>query len=57
MTSSDERNDYLTPEALACPRCKERRVEELVIHEDETVHCLTCGCDYSLPEAKEDPPV
>jgi uncharacterized Zn finger protein len=56
VTSGEERNDYLAPEALACPRCHERRVDELVVHDDETVHCMTCGNDYALPEGKEEHP-
>ena len=52
----DDSRDDLVAEALGCPSCCERRVDELVIHDDETVHCLTCGQDYALTEgpSKED---
>jgi len=48
MTDRDRQD--LAPEACACPNCGERRVDELVLHEDETVHCETCGWDYVLPQ-------
>ena len=55
----DDSRDDLVPAVLACPSCCERRVDELVIHADETVHCETCGHDYALPDSharQEDKP-
>jgi hypothetical protein len=42
----------LVPEEAACPRCGERRMGNLKLH-DDTVDCLICGCRYALPEDEE----
>ena len=44
-----ERDDNLVPAESACPQCRERKVEELSINEDESVLCATCGNRYQLP--------
>ena len=52
MIVGDDARDDLVPAVLACQSCGERRVDELVIHDDETVHCETCGHDYTLPDGR-----
>ena len=42
----------LVPEEAACPRCGERRMGNLKLH-DHNVDCLICSCHYSLPEDEE----
>ena len=46
LVESDE--DLVSADA-ACPRCRERRVDELAINEDDSVVCATCGRRYVLP--------
>jgi uncharacterized protein YbaR (Trm112 family) len=48
-----EDNDDLVNEALACPQCHERRVDELGLNEDGSVVCATCGKRYSVAEEEE----
>ena len=31
---------------LACPVCKERRMDKLLWHDDQTVRCTNCGTLY-----------
>lgn len=38
----------------ACPRCGERRMDELLVGDDEAVTCASCGCRYYLPPAEEE---
>ena len=38
----------------ACPRCGERRQDWLIVQEDESVRCGTCGLVYRLPGDKEE---
>jgi len=45
--------DELVVEWAACPSCGERRMDELLFKEDESVVCATCGTRYQLP-GKED---
>ena len=45
---ADGDDDLVSTEA-ACPQCRERRVDELSINEDESVVCATCGNRYQLP--------
>ena len=44
-----EDDEGLVPREAACPQCRERRVDELAINEDESVLCATCGRRYQLP--------
>jgi DNA-directed RNA polymerase subunit RPC12/RpoP len=48
-----EDDDDLVNEALACPQCGERRVDELGLNEDGSVVCATCGKRYSVAEEEE----
>ena len=36
-------------EGFGCPRCGERREDWLLVQEDESVKCGTCGLVYRLP--------
>ncbi len=50
MTDFETRNpneDDLVDCCFGCPRCHERRVDELVWLNDEEVECQTCGKVYS----------
>ena len=47
-TSDSE--EEMVPKEAACPRCGERRVDQLILHEDDSVDCLSCGNRYSLPK-------
>ena len=49
----DDLEEELVPGEAACPRCRERRVDQLILHEDDSVDCLSCGNRYSLPEDGE----
>ena len=40
-------------EDAACPRCGERRVDALTLHDDDSVDCATCGNHYQLPPKGE----
>jgi uncharacterized protein YbaR (Trm112 family) len=44
-----EQDDKLVDETFACPQCRERDVDKLAIHPDETVTCRACGRVYLLP--------
>lgn len=50
-TSDSE--EELVPKEAACPRCGERRVDELILHEDDSVDCSSCGNHYSLSLEKK----
>jgi hypothetical protein len=50
---AEREGDDLVRDDAACPSCGERRTDELVINEDESVLCTTCGRRYDLPR-KED---
>jgi len=41
--------DDLVPREAGCPSCGERRVDELVLNEDDSVLFATCGRRYQLP--------
>jgi hypothetical protein len=41
--------DELVAEADACPKCRERNVDNLVWQDDKTVKCSTCGSQYTPP--------
>jgi len=45
--------DALVPSEAACPSCGEQRVDELLLNEDGSALCATCGRRYELAE-KED---
>ena len=34
---------------FGCPRCHERRCDELILNDDDTVTCQSCGHVYGLP--------
>lgn len=36
------------PNGCECPKCGERDADNLLITEDETVHCQRCGEIYSV---------
>ena len=40
--------DNMVPRSAACPKCGERDVDHLELHEDDTVDCLTCKTTYSI---------
>jgi hypothetical protein len=40
----------------ACPHCGERRVDQLILREVDSVECLSCGNRYSLSVEKEQGP-
>jgi hypothetical protein len=46
---AEREDDDLAPTGAACPGCGERRTDELVINDDGSVLCLTCGRRYQLP--------
>jgi len=41
--------EELVAEADACPKCRERNVDNLVWQDDKTVKCSTCGKQYTPP--------
>ena len=43
-----ESEDDLVATHQACPSCGERRTDELVLNDDDSVLCATCGRRYSL---------
>lgn len=44
-----ENDEGLVPREAACPQCRERRLDELTINDDDSVLCATCGRRYQLP--------
>jgi hypothetical protein len=46
---AEREGEDVAPAGAACPGCGERRVDELVINDDGSVLCLTCGRRYQLP--------
>lgn len=48
--------DVLVSPEAACPSCSERRFGELLINEDGSALCTTCGRRYELPGKEEDAP-
>ena len=47
--TNDSEEEGMVPKEAVCPRCGERRVDELILHEDDTVDCLSCDNHYPLP--------
>ena len=43
-----EGDEDLVEPGQACPRCRERRVDELSLNEDGSVVCAACGNRYSI---------
>ena len=41
-------------EGFGCPRCGERREDWLIVQDDESVRCGTCGLVYRLPGDKKE---
>ena len=48
-------DDDLVPHALACPTCRENRVDWLFIFDDWYIECQTCGTIYELGAATFQP--
>ena len=44
------RDEDLVRPGHGCPSCGERRVDCLIIQDDESVRCGTCDRQYELPE-------
>jgi transcription elongation factor Elf1 len=50
---TNDSEEETVPKEAACPRCGERRVDELILHEDDTVDCLSCDNHYALPATEK----
>jgi len=48
------RDEDLVRPGHGCPSCGERRMDELIVQEDESVECSTCGRRYETTERAEE---
>ena len=49
QTAKADQPDDLVAEADACPKCRERNVDNLVWQKNGKVKCATCGKRYTPP--------
>jgi len=49
-----EKSEAFVPAEAACPGCRERRVDDLAINDDDSVVCATCGRRYELAPREEE---
>ena len=48
LQAAMDNGEEIVNEEHGCPRCEERRADELVWFDDTIIECQTCGATYTL---------